>query len=242
MLAALAVAVVAGAALWRTLAPGDTAPPPVAAAIPVAATREPPVVDAGARTATPSTDVARTVRAEAPPEGMTAEQWRALQDALKDDPNRQAEIARVTGYMGFLSRSARWRALREQGAAESPQALALARGLLDELPGHVARGETSGAEARVMVHAWVDTLYPNDTERGTQRDLQIARVAAALPATPDASAAAAADARYQQAQAALVAQWSAKPAAQRDEAQLEAALDALRRDTYPAPATGGKQP
>jgi hypothetical protein len=175
------------------------------------------------------------------PEGMTAEQWQMLQISLKDDPRRDTEIKRITDYMSYLSRLARFRALRADSAVDQAQARTLARGLLDALPRHVAQGEINAGEAQVMQQVFLDTLYADDPARATQGSLQRQRLAEVLPASAEASAAAARDAQYQRAQAAVVAQWYAKPESERNPRELESSLDALRRSSYPPAAAGSQE-
>lgn len=226
----LGALLVAGIVLWLVPAPApdravarDVVPEAVLAAAPTAA---------GPASAAPPADP--------PPEGMTAEQWQMLQVSLKDDPHRDTEIRRITDYMAFLSRLSRFRALRSNGAGDLPEARTLARGLLQALPRHVAQGEVNAGEAQAIQQALLDTLYADDPARQAAHDEQRRRLAEALPNSPAASAAAARDDQYQRAQAAVVAQWYAKPEAERDPRELEASLDALRRESYPSPSTNAE--
>jgi len=176
-----------------------------------------------------------------PPEGMTAEQWRALRDSLKDHPQRDAEIARIADYMAFRARAERYRALRDQ--KDSPtqaEARQLATGLLDTLPAHVARGELSAGEARLMQQALLETLLPNGAQRETRQAVERQRLADALPAAPDLAGTNERNARFLREQSALVAAWQARPAAQRDPQQLEASIAALRQSIFDPQRKGGQ--
>jgi hypothetical protein len=177
------------------------------------------------------------------PEGMTSEQWLALQEKLKDHPQRDAEIARISEYMAFQSRLSRYRDLRTQtGAAPQAAARGLAGGLLESLPTHVARGELSAGEAALAQAALIDTLLPDAAAREQRRAQERQRLADALPVPADLRASADANARFLREQAALVAAWQALPAAQRDPQQLEASIAALRQSIFDRPHHGGQQP
>ena len=176
-----------------------------------------------------------------PPEGMTAQQWLALRESLKDHPQRDAEIARVSEYMAFQSRFEHYRALRAQGASGEAAARELASGLLDALPAHAARGELSAGEAALMQQALIDTLLP-EASRAARRGLERKRLADALPVRDDLQASDERNARFQREQAALVARWQALPAAQRDTQALEASIAALRQSIFDKQRTQGQQP
>jgi len=174
------------------------------------------------------------------PEGMTAEQWRALQDSLKDHPQRDAEIARVAEYMAFQSRMERYRSLRAQAdAGAQAAARELAAGLLDSVPTHVARGEMTAGEAALAQGALIDTLLPDAAARQLRSEQERKRLADALPAPPDQRATDERNARFLREQAALVAAWQAQPAAQRDPRQLEASIAALRQAIFDRQHNGG---
>jgi len=187
--------------------------------------------------------VAHPPAAVGPPEGMTAEQWQALRDSLKDHPQRDAEIARIADYMAFRARAERYRTLREQkDSSTQAEARQLATGLLDTLPAHVTRGELSAGEARLMQQALLETLLPDGAQRETRDAVERQRLANALPAAPDLAGSKERNARFLHEQSALVAAWQAKPAAQRDPQQLEASIAALRQSIFDPQRTGGQQP
>jgi len=175
------------------------------------------------------------------PEGMTAAQWLVLQESLKDHPQREAEIARISEYMAFQSRLDRYRSLRAQtDSAAQASARELAGGLLDGLPTHAARGELSAAEALLVQGALIDTLLPDDAARALRRDQERKRLADALPAAPDEQATAERNARFLREQAALVAAWQAQPPARRDPHALEASIAALRQSIFDRQRNGGQ--
>ena len=169
-----------------------------------------------------------------PPEGMSADQWRDLQDALKHHPRRAAEIARVTETMAYMARLERYRGLQRAGSADLPSARALAGPLLAQLPTRVAQREIGANEALALQAALLETLIPDPTARAAQAAEERQRIEAALPASPDLATLAARDARFQREQSALLARWNQRPASERDTQQLAAALQALRQSIYDA--------
>lgn len=166
--------------------------------------------------------------AAAPPAGMSAEQWTALQDALRDHPQREAELARISAYMAFQARQTRYRELLSSGPAGQEEARAIATALLQELPAHVARGEVSGGEAVLLQQSLFDTLASDAAARVQQR----LALRDAIPVPRDVQAQVALDARYKREEAALVREWGTRPAAQRDPTALAEALDALRQNIF----------
>lgn len=167
----------------------------------------------------------------APPPGMSAEQWQALQASLADHPQREAELARITTLMGFRHDVARLRALRREGHA-TPEWQALAQRVQAGLPARLAAREISAAEALALQAAVLEVLQPDAGRRAEQLTQWRASQAAAQPANaPDAR-----ELAFQRGQTALLAAWQAEPAAQRDPAQLQARIEALRHSLFEAPA------
>ncbi|CAN5499652.1 hypothetical protein BH11PSE9_BH11PSE9_38810 [soil metagenome] len=181
--------------------------------------------------------------AAATPTGMTAEQWTALQDALRDHPQREAELVRISAYMVFQARQTRYRELLSSGPAAQDEARAIATALLQELPAHVARGEVSGGEAVLLQQSLFDTLGSDAAARVQQR----LALRDAIPVPQDVQAQVALDARYKREEAALVCDWGARPAAQRDPTALAEALDTLRQNIFadaaePSPSSVSPSP
>jgi hypothetical protein len=161
------------------------------------------------------------------PAGLSAQEWQQLNDALKDHPQREAEIARVTNYLRFAQSVQQFQTLREQTKGAPSDALrALAQTLNTGLEDRLKQGELSGGEAQLLKAAVLEVLMPDAAQRNTAlRQWQQAR--AAPTAVADAR-----EAVYQREQATLLAAWQALPAAQRDEKQLEAQLEALRQRIF----------
>jgi hypothetical protein len=183
-----------------------------------------PAGPASAPAAAPSTQ---------PPYGLSPEQWQQLQQALADHPQRDAEIARIGAYMQYMGTAQRFRQLRQQaaGAAPGEELQALARTLESGMQEHLDRGELTAGEALLLRSATLEVLEPDSARRQQALALWQQGMASVQAArTPDAR-----EAAFAQQQAALVAQWSAQPAAQRDPRALEAQLETLRQSLFNPP-------
>ena len=168
-----------------------------------------------------------------PPYGLSPEQWQQLQQALADHPQRDAEMARIGAYMAYMNTAQRFRELRQQaaGAAPGEELQALAHTLESGLQEHLDRGEMTAGEALLLRSATQEVLQPDSALRQQALVLWQQGLASAQAArTPDAR-----EAAFAQQQAALVAKWSALPAAQRDPQALEAQLDTLRQGIFNPP-------
>jgi hypothetical protein len=229
-------------ALARLAMPGDAAPQgslaPTASALgpaPAAGSGLKAAAEADAQPPQPAAAASAPAAAAStqPPYGLSTEQWQQLQQALADHPQRDAEIARIGAYMQYMGTAQRFRQLRQQaaGTASGEELQALARTLESGMQEHLDRGELTAGEALLLRSATLEVLEPDSARR--QQALAVwqqgmASVQAAR--TPDAR-----EAAFTQQQAALVAQWSAQPAAQRDPRALEAQLEALRQSIFNPP-------
>jgi hypothetical protein len=216
--AALAIAAGIGWALWR--APQTVELPSATA----------PESAPGIGTVLPPPTVAPPILAASPPPGVSAEQWRALQQELAGQP---AELRRLDAYFRYADQMQRFRALPRTPSAER---LALARALDEGLDERLRQREVSAGEARLVKIAVLEQLLPDETQRLAALARWEQDSAAAMP---PASSHLAAEAEHQRRQAALVAAWSARPPAQRDPQALEQALDALRQASFGAAPEGG---
>lgn len=162
------------------------------------------------------------VAAAAPPAGLTVEQWAAVEAGLATHPQPAAERQRLRSYFEWSDAVRRWRGARHDFAL----AQRVDAGLADRL----ANDEVSVPEARQLKAALLQTLVAD--EAGRVATLQA--FDAGLPATAGPSAH---EQAFQQRQAALVAAWQAKPAAQRDPAALTRQLEALRRSHFQEEST-----
>jgi hypothetical protein len=162
-----------------------------------------------------------------PPSGMSSEQWRDLQAALKDHPDRDAELRRVAQYLAFKSNFELFQAARSQHAG-TPELQTLARQLDAELDARLANAELNAAEAVAIKSTLLDELEPDGARRATRLDQWARQHAPAAGGGMDGQR----EARYQKEAAAILAAWQALPPTQRDPHQLEAQLDALRQRIF----------
>jgi hypothetical protein len=115
------------------------------------------------------------------------------------------------------------------------------RVLLERLPSHLGNGEVAGRDAVAIVEPLLETLFPDPAERERQRKALRERMAQSTPEAPLLQAQSDRAARYASAEAAELAQWNATPPERRDPHQLEARLEALRREIFDE-APQGKPP
>lgn len=121
--------------------------------------------------------------AEAVPTGLTETQWKELQAVLKDHPNRDAEIARVTDFVDFQARLQRFMQLSAAPTtALNPDTRDLARTLLEQLPLRLTNGEVSGNEVQTLADQLLATLHPDPVEYERERAALRARLGPLLPA------------------------------------------------------------
>ncbi|HSI47918.1 MAG TPA: hypothetical protein VLA61_06595 [Ideonella sp.] len=178
------------------------------------------------------------------PEGVSAADWAKVQQALAQHPQREAELSRIGQLLTYQSRVRRFQEAR-QGGAPATELRTLARQLDGELDQHLANNEISAGEAQTLKAALLEQLQPDTAARALALVAWRRQQAAAAPSQPDPR-----DASYLQAQASTVAAWQAKPAAQRNEAQLSQQLRTLRGQVYAGNSgnnqntgtTGGTQP
>ena len=220
-LAAASAAAVLWAGRWFF-----TAPEPASAA-PVATAPARAVDSAGAATAPPPLTAAPSQTSGAHPPGVTAEQWAALEAELRTRPDGSAERSRLIAYFSWADAVQRWRA--------APNDAALAAAVDAGLAERLQQREVSAAEARVLKAALLAALEPDETRRAAA--LQAYDSSLPTPSGPSAR-----EQAFQRQQAALVAAWQARPAAERDAAALTRQLDTLRRTHFAAPAASSSAP
>ena len=166
------------------------------------------------------------------PADFTVEEWSALKAAMAKTPNPKAETERVIKYLRFQRGFEQWQGM--QGSADVAQRQALARQLMEQVPERMRQGELTMGEALMLETAlWTD-LEPNEEVR--KQRLEEAKVLlsnAAPKVDPQQQVQEAAMlAEYKRREAAIVADWQAKPAAERNQAKLEEALEGARRAVY----------
>lgn len=169
------------------------------------------------------------------PPDFSAQEWATLLSATADEPHPQRELARLVSYLRFQKGFAQWQAL--QNSPDIAGRHRLAEQLLAQLPERVRQGEMGAGEVTLLQQALLADLVPDEAERQQRLALVQADLAKATPPA-DTAQQAQDEARrneYKRREAAIVADFQGRPEAQRNPAQLEAALEEARRAVY-APA------
>lgn len=99
---------------------------------------------------------------------LTAEEWAALKEVLKDQPNAEAEIRRLVEFARFQKGFERWQSLREEPGSAQARA-EIASELLRLLPDHVRRQEVIGGEALMLQAALLEDAEPDPARREVRR-------------------------------------------------------------------------
>lgn len=166
------------------------------------------------------------------PADFSAEEWTTLTSAAAESERPQLELARLAGYLRFQKGFASWQALHN-----SPDVAArhrLAEQLLAQVPERLRQGEIGAGEATLLQQALLSDLVPDETQRQQRLTLAQAELAQAMRPV-DSTQQAQDEARHQEykrREAAIVADYQARPEAQRNPAQLETALEDARRAVY----------
>lgn len=166
------------------------------------------------------------------PADFTPEDWAALKEAMSKTANPRSELDRVVKYLRFQKGFEQWQSLQDSPDVTTRHQLA--RRLLDQIPDRLKQAELTMGEALMLVAAlWAD-LEPNEELRKQKVEQAQAALNAAAP-QPDAEQQAR-DAgllkEYKRREAAILADFQAKPEGQRDQIKLEQALEAARVSVY----------
>lgn len=234
------LAVVGAAALWRVggappaaqRAAGEPAPRSAGARIESVPVE--PVAAVAAASSDKDGGAARAERA-APPPGLDAAQWAALQADLASRPDGAPELQRITEYLHWSHAWQRWldeRAAGTPAAQLTADAVAVQAGLGDRL----ARREVGAAEARQIQAMLLEAIEPDPQQRARRMQAFDGALAGrTTPADPRA-------AEFQRRQAGLVAARHAaggEPA--EADAALASALESLRREVWAGPPAASAQ-
>ncbi len=191
----------------------------------VARSVHPPAGPAATPDALLATATTAAGRAASSPAGLTASQWQAISARIDPGPGHDAEMARIGALLEDQRRVARLRDLRD---ATDPASVAERRALAVQLDagleGHLALREITGPEAVQLKTAVLADLAPDPAQRAQRLQAwQQAWSGAHPPAVADPRVA-----DYQRQEAAVVADWQSRPAAQRDPAELARRLQRLQ--------------
>ncbi|MDE2592770.1 MAG: hypothetical protein KGL57_00925 [Burkholderiales bacterium] len=229
LVGALLVGALVGATAWWWLTRADESVP---ARVEPGRPASWPAVAAGPKLVESALVTPPPVLADGRPADFTPEDWAALKEAMAKTPNPKAETERVLKYLRFQRGFEQWQSLK--GSPDVAHRQELAKRLLEQVPERLRQGEASMGEALMLATAlWTD-LEPNEDLRKQRIDEAKNILINAAP-KPDAEQVAQDASRlteYKRREAAIVADWQAKPAAQRDQAKLEEALESARRAVY----------
>ena len=169
------------------------------------------------------------------PSDFSAEDWRALKDAASTADSPQMELDRLVAYLRFQKGFSQWQSLRD--GSDVGMRHQLAQRLLDQVPDRLKQGEITSGEAVMLQQALLGDIEPDETLRKQKFELLSAELKAVAP-QPDPKQQADESARlaeYKRREAAIVADYQAKPEHDRSQVKLEEALEAARVAVY-----GGK--
>lgn len=166
------------------------------------------------------------------PADFTPEDWAALKEAMSKTANPRSELERVVKYLRFQKGFEQWQSL--QDSPDAGKRHQLAQRLLEQIPERVKQAEVTMGEAQMLEAAlWAD-LEPNEELRKQKIEQAQSALNGAAP-QPDAEQQArdaALQKEYKRREAAILADFQARPENQRDQAKLEQALDAARVAVY----------
>lgn len=166
------------------------------------------------------------------PAFLTEQEWSALQEALRNTPNREKEQARIVEYLRFQKQFQLWQSMHD--SPDTAKRHEIASDLLNGVPQRLANREMSAGEAELMQAALLEDLIPDPQQRAarlaTEKQRLIVPPTEAEVAEQQKELSQQQD--YKRREAAIVAQWEAIPANQRDQHWLESQLDAARRAAF----------
>lgn len=166
------------------------------------------------------------------PADFSPEDWAALKEAMSKTANPRAELDRVVKYLRFQKGFEQWQTL--QDGPDVATRHQLARRLIEQIPERLGQGELTMGEALLLETAlWTD-LEPNEELRKLriEQAQQVLNAAAPRPDAEHQAREAAQLVEYKRREAAILADYQGKPEAQRNQAQLEEALETARRAVY----------
>lgn len=175
---------------------------------------------------------AEPIRIDQRPSFLSEEEWGALREALREDPNREQEMVRILEYLRFQKQFEAWQALKNSPDAAQRQALAAE--LMDQIPQRLEKRELGAGEAQMLQTILIEDMVADPQARQARLAQERQRLASVSEKT-DVAAKQQDEAQlkqYKQREAEIIAQWQAMPVEQRDQHWLESQLDAARRATY----------
>jgi hypothetical protein len=161
-----------------------------------------------------------------------------LNQAMGNQANGQQELKRVSTFLRFQRDFERWQSMME--ATDPAPRHALANQLVDALPERVKQAEVTLPEAELMCAMLLNDLEPNEAARTQKNETCKQRLEAVSPKTDTEQGMRAAQCQteYRRREAALVSEFQAKPAAQRNPHELETELDKAKHAVFDSPNCG----
>ncbi len=176
--------------------------------------------------------VAPKVMEDGRPSDFTPEDWAALKEAMSKTANPRSELERVVKYLRFQKGFEQWQSLQDSPDVTTRHQLA--RRLLEQIPERLKQAELTMGEALMLESAlWAD-LEPNEDIRKQKLEQAQAALNGAAP-QPEAEQQvrdAALQKEYKRREAAILADFQARPENQRDQVKLEQALESARVAVY----------
>lgn len=221
LLLILATVAIAGGGIWMLTKP-DTVDPGASATSAQS-------VENGAAGAPPFGTSADTVAADGRPVHVQPEDWKALNTALRRQPDVQAEAQRIASYLRYQHDFEFW-----QSTVDSKNVRArhqLAEQLMAQLPERVTKGEFTGMEAVLMGTVLLGDLEPDETRRQQRIDEWTQKLATVAPQPTDERQLADKDRNtaYMRKRAVAFLEWQALPTAERTQERLDQAMDEAQR-------------
>lgn len=223
----LALALGAGAGVgawwWQTHGPAHAEVPP--ADVPLAAAKPATKVEVALLVPPKVLDDGR-------PSDFTPEDWAALKGAMSKTANPRAELDRIVKYLRFQKGFEQWQSL--QDGPDVVTRHQLAERLLEQVPERMRQGELTMGEALMLESALLADVEPNEEVRKQKLEKAQALLTASAPQPSAAQLAhdAALQTEYKRREAAILADYQARPETQRNPNKLSEELEAARRAVY----------
>lgn len=179
----------------------------------------------------PAPMASHVVLADGRPSDFTAEEWSALKDAMSKTAQPEVEMKRVVAFLRFQKAFDQWQSLKESPDTARRQQLATV--LAEQVPERLRQGEVTFGEALLLQQALLADAEPDADRRALRlKEAETVLRAAAPQMDADQQAREAAQLKeYKRREAAILQEFQARPEP-RDQAWLEAQLDAARRAVY----------
>lgn len=165
------------------------------------------------------------------PSDVSTDDWAALQAALAKVGVPAAEAERIVGFNRYQRGFEAWQALDE--TEDGARRRRGAQSLMNDLPGHVAKGDFTLLEAVMIGSALIAEVEPDAAKRDARLQAWQNEVLAVMPVPTDEeikSNAATRETELKRRQALAFAEWQARTEpAERTPARLEQAFQEVRR-------------